>query len=119
MNSTSNNPGENGMNTDSKDIYTDHTEGNNSPVEIKISENLPSERCTGAETQPQCIQLNSNELSLTCGKSEIQASVIPEPPSSPILLPLSDDDQESTPSLGLGDADDNDDDELKVNNDNH
>ncbi|XP_015750430.1 PREDICTED: uncharacterized protein LOC107330310 [Acropora digitifera] len=113
MNSTSNNPEENAMNTDSKDIYTDHTEGNNSPVEIKISENLPSERCTGAETQPQCIQLNSNELSLTCGQSEIQASVIPEPPSSPILLPLSDDDQESTPSLGLGDADDNDDDELK------
>lgn len=112
MNSTSNNPGENAMNTDSKDIYTDHTEGNNSPAEIKISENLRSERCTGAETQPQCIQLNSNELSLTCGQSEIQASVIPEPPSSPILLPLSDDDQESTPSLGLGDADD-DDDELK------
>lgn len=119
MNSTSNNPGENAMNTDSKDIYTDHTEGNNSPAEIKISENLPSERCTGAETQLQCMQLNSNELSSTCGQSEIQASVIPEPPSSPILLPLSDDDQESTPSLGLGDADDNDDDELKVNNYNH
>ena len=71
----------------------------------------PSETCTGAETQLQCIQLNSNE---------IQASVIPEPPSSPILLPLSDDDQESTPSLGLGVADDDDDDdELEVNNYNH
>lgn len=101
------------MNTDSKDVYADNTEGNNycSPGEIKISDNSPSETCTGAETQLQCIQLNSNE---------IQASVIPEPPSSPILLPLSDDDQESTPSLGLGVADDDDDDdELEVNNYNH
>ena len=115
MNSTSNNLGENAMNTDSKDVYADNTEGNNycSPGEIKISDNSPSETCTGAETQLQCIQLNSNE---------IQASVIPEPPSSPILLPLSDDDQESTPSLGLGvadDDDDDDDDELEVNNYNH
>ena len=111
MNSTSNNLGENAMNTDSKDVYADNTEGNNycSSGEIKISDNSPSETSTGAETQLQCIQLNSNE---------IQASVIPEPPSSPILLPLSDDDQESTPSLGLGVADD-DDDELEVNNYNH
>lgn len=114
MDSTSNNPGEIAMNTDSKDIYTDNTEGNYAPTEIKISDNLPPEKCSGVETQLQCIELNSSELSLTCGQSEIPASVIPEPPSSPILLPLSDDDQELTPPVGLDHDDDDDDDELKV-----
>ena len=71
----------------------------NEDLEIKDSVDKSD---TLLETHPPLLRENNKDSS-TLSKCETSSSVIPEPPSSPSLSSLPDEDDEFTPSLGLED----------------
>lgn len=98
MDGTEDNPGETVMQRDSKDMYTGNAEGTEALADVEMTDKLPK-RCTYSETQLPSLEPPK------LNKYEALSSIIPEPPSSPSLLSLPDDDDEFTPSLGLEDDD--------------
>ena len=90
----------------------------NEPGENVIKpENNNSGNTKSTDNSDTCLEIcppffkENNQDSSTVNKSETSLSIIPEPPSSPSLVSLPDE-EEFTPSLGLeGDGDDDDDDD--------
>ena len=89
-----NNPGEDLIKSENKE--SGNTEGIDDQ-EIKDSTD-DSDTCLG--THPPFMKTNSKDSS-ALNECETSSSVIPEPPSSPSLASLPDEEEEFTPSLGL------------------